>query len=75
MNAVLECNRWRHDSERMVTPSLIYRASEEAVHIRTRLAVVAKELRQAAATAGSKCDVLLTLASKFEQNSRPGDNA
>jgi hypothetical protein len=75
MNAALEGYRWRHDSERAVALSLIERASEGAVHIRTRLAVVANELRQAAATAGPRCDGLLKLASKFEQHSRPGDDA
>jgi len=75
MNAALEGYRWRHDSERAVALSLIERASEGAVHIRTRLAVVANELRQAAATAGPRCDGLLKLASKFEQHSSPGDDA
>ena len=75
MNAALENFRWQFDSERAFAPALIERASEGAVHIRTRLAVVAQELRQAAATAGPRCDGLLKLASTFEQNSKPGDEA
>ena len=75
MNAALENFRWRYDSVRVVERSLIERASEGAVHIRTRLAVVAKELRQAAATAGPGCDGLLKLARQFEQNSKLGDSA
>jgi len=75
MNAAVESFRWRHDSERAFAPALIERASVEAILIRQRLAIVAQELRQAAAAAGPKCEGLLNLANRFEQNSRPGDNA
>lgn len=62
-----------HDEERAAGHALIARASEKSSVIRQRLAAVAEELRQAAATAGSGSEGLLKLASKFEENSKPGD--
>jgi hypothetical protein len=62
-----------YDEERALGHALIVRASEKSSVIRRRLAAVAEELRQAAATAGTGSDGLLKLASKFEQDSKPGD--
>lgn len=55
--------------------SLVERASERSCMIRQRLAVVAQELRQAAATGDSRSEGLLALAQKFEHHSKSGDNA
>ncbi len=63
----------RHDHERAVRHALVARASEKSNVIRQRLAAVAEELREAAATAGTGSDNLLQLANKFEQNSKPGE--
>lgn len=65
----------QNDEDRDIANALIGRASEKSDLIRRRLAVVAEELRQAAATAGDGCVGLLQLASKFEQNSKPGDQS
>lgn len=65
--------RRRHDTERALGLALIDRASQKSNIIRKRLAAVAEELRQAAATAGTGSEGLLRLATKFEQNSKPGD--
>lgn len=73
MKRAVEDLRRHYDSERTVASALIDDACERSVHIRQRLAAVAQDLRQAAATAGSGSEGLLRLASKFEQNSRPGD--
>lgn len=64
-----------YDEERTLGHALIARASEKSTIIRQRLAVVAEELRQAAATAGNGSEGLLKLASQFERNSKPGDHA
>lgn len=65
--------RRRHDTERALGLALIDRASEKSNLIRRRLAAVAEELREAAATAEFGSEGLLKLASQFEQNSKPGD--
>lgn len=62
-----------YDEERTLGHALVARASEKSNIIRQRLAVVAEELRQAAATAGNGSEGLLKLASQFEHNSKPGD--
>lgn len=65
--------RRRHDTERVLGLALIDRACEKSTLIRQRLAAVAEELRQAAATAGSGSEGLLKLARKFEENSKSGE--
>jgi hypothetical protein len=75
MHPAVEDLRWRYDSEGAIARALVDDACERSGHIRRRLAAVAQDLRQAAATAGSGSEGLLKLASKFELHSRPGDAA
>lgn len=66
--------RGQYQAERAIAHDLLKRASEKSSIIRQRLAVVAQDLRQAAATAGVGGEGLLRLANQFEQNARSGDN-
>jgi hypothetical protein len=66
--------RQRYEEESAAAHNLIERASARSNDIRKRLATVAVELRQAAATAGTGRESLLKIASKFEQNAMPGDH-
>jgi hypothetical protein len=64
----------RYEEEGAAAHNLVERASTRSDVIRKRLADVAVELRQIAATAGNGREDLLNLARKFEQGSLPGDH-
>lgn len=64
--------RKQFEAECAVEHALIERACEKSNIIRQRLAAVAEDLRQAAATAETGGESLLRLANKFEMNSKPG---
>jgi hypothetical protein len=65
--------RRRYEEEGAAEHNLIERACARSDVIRKRLATVAVELRQAAATAGTGREGLLKIASKFEQHATAGD--
>lgn len=66
--------RERQAAERAAAQALVTDAQLKSEAIRQRLAVVARDLRAAAATAGAGRDNLLNLASRFERQSRAGEN-
>jgi hypothetical protein len=67
--------RWQLQAEQAVAHALLERASEKSGIIRQRLAVVALDLRQAAAFGGNCSEGLLRIADTFEQNAQPGDRS
>jgi hypothetical protein len=62
-------------AERVEALALKYSLQLKSAAIRRRLADVAGDLRVAAAMSGTGSEHLLTLASRFERQSRAGDNA
>ncbi len=64
----------RQSTERVVSLSLLCEAQLKSDAIRQRLAAVANDLRVAAAESEIGSDHLLSLASRFERQSRAGDN-
>jgi len=64
----------RHAAERVASLSLMCEAQLKSEAIRRRLAAVANDLRVAAAESGIGREHLLNLASRFERQSRAGDN-
>lgn len=66
-----EAGEYRTDPPAGPLEALPFRNNEATFDsIKRRLAVVADELRSAAQTAGPSGEILLTLADKFEQQSR-----
>lgn len=66
-------NLKRREDEEIAAQALVHLAADTSESIRRRLAVVAEELRTAAATAATEKDRLLRLATVFEHHSKPGD--
>ncbi|MDR3527478.1 MAG: hypothetical protein P4L57_09370 [Rhizomicrobium sp.] len=64
----------RQAAERVTALSLMGEAQLKSEAIRNRLAAVANDLRVAAAESGIGREHLLNLASRFERQSRAGDN-
>ena len=65
----------RQAAERVTSLSLMCEAQLKSEVIRSRLAAVANDLRAAAAESDVGSEHLLNLASRFERQSRAGDNA
>jgi len=66
--------RERQTAEKAAAQALMTDAQLKSEAIRQRLAVVARDLRAAATTAGAGRDSLLDLASRFERQSKAGEN-
>lgn len=71
---MLEDLKKREAEEREKARSLVLRAQIKSNAIRARLADVARDLRVAAASADAGSEHLLSLANRFERQSRAGDS-
>lgn len=65
----------RHAEESAIAITLMAEVQIKSAAIRARLAAVARDLRNAAATAETGSEHLLNLASRFEHQSQARDNA
>jgi len=65
----------RLNMEQTAAAALVHQASDTSTLIRTRLAIVAHDLRKAALLAGPGGMSLLEIAKRFERHARAGDNS